>query len=69
MPLGKPLRTFDNARVGGCTAVCGKVVCVKFDNVEASASDTEKAVIDITYSSVYGDRWRVRSDRIVPERL
>jgi hypothetical protein len=29
----------------------------------------EKAVIAITYASVYGDRWRVRSDRIVPEKL
>ena len=24
-------------------------------------------VIEITYSSVYGDRWRLRSDRFVPE--
>jgi hypothetical protein len=37
--------------------------------VEAGASGTEKAVIEITYSSVYGDRWRLRSDRFVPERL
>ena len=29
----------------------------------------EKAVIAITYASVYGDRWRVRSDRIVPDKL
>ncbi len=28
-----------------------------------------KAVIEITFSSVYGERWRVRSDRIVPEKL
>jgi hypothetical protein len=33
------------------------------------AASGEKAVIEITYKSVYGDRWRVRSDRIVPERL
>jgi hypothetical protein len=30
---------------------------------------TEKAVIEITYSSVYGDRWRIRSNQLVPERL
>jgi hypothetical protein len=30
---------------------------------------TQRAVVEITYSSVYGDRWRVRSDRIVPDRL
>jgi hypothetical protein len=29
----------------------------------------DKAVIDITFESVYGDRWRVRSDRIVPDSL
>jgi hypothetical protein len=28
-----------------------------------------KAVIEITFSSVYGDRWRIRSDRVVPERF
>jgi hypothetical protein len=33
------------------------------------AAGGEKAVIEITYKSVYGDRWRVRSDRIVPEAL
>jgi hypothetical protein len=33
------------------------------------AAGTEKAVIQITYASVYGDRWRLRSDNLVPERL
>jgi hypothetical protein len=32
------------------------------------AAGQDKAVIEITYSSVYGDKWRVRSDRIVTER-
>jgi hypothetical protein len=35
----------------------------------AGAEPGQKAVIEITYKSVYGDRWRVRSDRIVPEGL
>jgi hypothetical protein len=30
---------------------------------------TEKAVLEITYASVYGDRWRLRSDAFVPEEL
>ena len=29
----------------------------------------DKAVVEITYASVYGDRWRVRSDRLVPDEL
>ena len=29
----------------------------------------DKAVVEIIYASVYGDRWRVRSDRLVPEEL
>lgn len=29
----------------------------------------DKAVLVITYTSVYGQRWRVRSDRIVPDSL
>jgi hypothetical protein len=33
----------------------------------AGTTNTPKAVIEIGYSSVYGDQWRVRSDRIVPE--
>ena len=37
--------------------------------VNLGASGTEKAVIEITYASVYGDRWRIRSDKIIPERL
>ena len=34
---------------------------------EAGALGGEKAVIEITYSSVYGDRWRLRSNASVPE--
>ncbi|MCG8607023.1 hypothetical protein MJD09_18825, partial [bacterium] len=30
-------------------------------------SDKRKAIIEITYSSVYGKRWLIRSDEIVPE--
>ena len=29
----------------------------------------DKAVIEVTFASVYGERWRIRSDRVVPERL
>jgi hypothetical protein len=29
----------------------------------------DKAVLVITYTSVYGERWRVRSDKIVPDTL
>lgn len=35
--------------------------------VGAGATGTDKAVIEITYTSVYGDRWRLRSDQAVPQ--
>ena len=38
-----------------------------YTNLGVAASG--KAVIEITYSSVYGERWRIRSDHIVPEGL
>ena len=34
------------------------------DELQAQAAD--KAVIDIVFSSVYGERWRIRSDERVP---
>ncbi len=36
---------------------------------EGSATAPEKAVLEIEYSSVYGEHWRVRSDRVVPDPL
>jgi hypothetical protein len=36
---------------------------------ELGTSPVGKAVIEITFSSIYGQRWRIRSDRLVPERL
>jgi hypothetical protein len=27
------------------------------------------AIVEITYKSVFGDRWRIRSDRLVPEEI
>jgi hypothetical protein len=35
--------------------------------VAAGATNPDKAVIEITYTSVYGDRWRLRSDQAVPQ--
>ena len=35
------------------------------DELKAQAAD--KAVIDIVFSSVYGERWRIRSDELVPK--
>src|SRR5579871_5802792 len=29
----------------------------------------DKAVVDITFASVYGERWRVSFDRIVPDKM
>jgi hypothetical protein len=34
---------------------------------ELQARGGDKAVIDIVFSSVYGDQWRIRSDRPVPQ--
>jgi hypothetical protein len=57
--LGKLLATFELAEVP-----------VSWYTTLGVARDGEKkAVIEITYTSVYGDRWRVTSDRVVPERL
>lgn len=40
------------------------------DSWYATAKTTrkDKAVIEVAFSSVYGERWRIRSDRVVPER-
>jgi hypothetical protein len=32
-------------------------------------SGPDKAIIEVTYRSVYGDRWRVSSDSVVPKAL
>jgi hypothetical protein len=36
---------------------------------ELQAHGADKAVIEIDYSSVYGERWRIRSDQLVPQTL
>ena len=36
---------------------------------DSGAAGGDKAVLVITYTSVYGQGWRVRSDRIVPDSL
>ena len=35
----------------------------------ATPATADKAVLQIDYASVYGEHWRIRSDRVVPERL
>ncbi len=31
--------------------------------------DLQHGVIEVRYSSVYGEHWRIRSDRFVPDAL
>jgi len=38
-------------------------------SADGAAPPPEKAVIEIDYASVYGEHWRLRSDRVTPERL
>jgi hypothetical protein len=40
-----------------------------YDGVGTVKSGPDKAIIEITYRSVYGDRWRVTSDAVVPKPL
>lgn len=42
---------------------------VGHDDIDARLSGAGKAVLEIEYASVYGERWRVRSDRVTPEAL
>ncbi len=35
----------------------------------AKITRKDRAVIEVVYTSVYGERWRIRSDRVVPEHL
>ena len=37
--------------------------------VSLGAAGMGKAVLEVDYSSVYGDRWRLRSDQLVPQPL
>jgi hypothetical protein len=40
-----------------------------YDGVGVRKSGPDKAIIEITYRSVYGERWRVTSDSVVPREL
>ena len=47
----------------------GEVPKSWYDEVGVPMSGPDKAIIEIVYTSIYGERWHVRSDRVVPERL
>jgi hypothetical protein len=55
------LRTFEVAEASNLH------VLLDAQDTEQGLAKAERAVIEVTYSSVYGDRWRIRSDRMVPE--
>jgi hypothetical protein len=40
-----------------------------YDANGVAKSGPDKAIIEVTYRSVYGDRWRVTSDTVVPQEL
>ena len=38
-----------------------------YEGIGLSAADPRRAVIEVVYSSIYGDRWRIRSNSFAPE--
>jgi hypothetical protein len=40
-----------------------------YDNTGVHRSGPDKTIIEDTYRSVYGDRWLVSSDSLVPNEL
>jgi len=63
----------DNGRVMEATLLglfdIGEVPQSWYDNTGVPKSGPEKAIIEVTYRSVYGDRWRLTSDNLVPKPL
>jgi hypothetical protein len=47
----------------------GEVPQSWYDGVGVPKSGADKAIVEVTYRSVYGDRWHVTSDKVVPEPL
>ena len=47
----------------------GEVPQAWYDARGIPKSGPDKAIVEVTYRSVYGDRWRVSSDSIVPQPL
>lgn len=47
----------------------GEVPQAWYDARGIRKSGPDKAIIEVTYRSVYGDRWRVTSDSVVPREL
>ena len=59
------------ARVGELLGLfeLGEVPKSWYDDFGVPVSGPDKAILEITYASVYGERWRVTSDKVVPGRL
>jgi len=47
----------------------GEVPKSWYDESGVPMSGPDKAILEVTYASVYGERWRVTSDKIVSGRL
>jgi hypothetical protein len=77
VPAGEWINMFgadgDTGRVMETTLLglfdIGEVPQSWYDNTGVPKSGPDKAIIEVTYRSVYGERWRVSSDSVVPRPL
>jgi len=74
IPAGTTIRMveFGRARDGLLAGILGLFEIAEVPRDWYMSTGTlggDKAVLVITYTSVFGERWRVRSDRIVPDAL
>ena len=67
-PTARPGRLMDGEFVWALFDI-GEVPQSWYDGTGVPKSGPDKAIIEVTYKSVYGERWRVSSDSVVPQPL
>lgn len=69
IPANEGITLCEKATDSTSTVVLGNTFEFPYDIKGMPADDASKAVIEITYKSIYGDQWIVRSDRATPIEL
>ena len=56
-------------RTDSTSLILGNTFDFHFNTIEQDSSQISKAIIEITYENVYGDKWKIRSDEAIAIEL
>ncbi|NAS11958.1 hypothetical protein [Poritiphilus flavus] len=69
IPANEGITTFEKVTDSTSQIIIGNIFKFSFKTGQTTNDGSERALIEIIYKSVYGEKWKIRSDQSTPAKI